>query len=115
MKPSSQHPSMPWPPRQGEGRARLCCQAKLSADAPGQQPEGSGSHFPTRRLAWHLGAHADEGTLGLFCAWSLSSSQEQKSTCTEETLARTQQLRSVDFTLFSPAEGMLVAQQVLKG
>lgn len=102
MKPPRQHPSMLWPPRQGEGRARLCCQAQLSADAPGQQPEESNSHFPIRRLAWQLGGQADKRTLGLFCACSLSSSQEQKSTRTEETLARTQQLRSVDFTLFSP-------------
>lgn len=102
MKPSSQHPSTLWPPRQGEGRARLCCQAKLSADAPGQQPEESDSHFPIRRLAWQLGSHADKGTLGLFCACSLSSSQEQRRAPTEETLARTQKLKSLDFALFSP-------------
>lgn len=40
MRPSNQHPKMLWPPRQGEGRARLCCQAELSADGPGQQPGG---------------------------------------------------------------------------
>lgn len=100
MKPSSQHPSTLWPPRQGEGRARLCCQAKLSANAPGQQPEEIDSHFPIKTLAQQLGSHADKGTLGLFCACSLSSSQEQRSARTEETRARTQKLKSVDFALF---------------
>jgi hypothetical protein len=65
MRPSNQHPKMLWPPRQGEGRARLCCQAELSADGPGQQPGKRDSYFPMRRLAWQLGGHADKRTLGL--------------------------------------------------
>lgn len=71
MRPSTQHPKMLWPPRQGEGRARLYCQAELSADGPGQQPEKRDSYFPMRRLAWQLGVHADKGAPGPFlCLFS---------------------------------------------
>lgn len=64
VRPSRQYPKMLWPPRQGEGCARLCCQAELSADGPGQQLGKRDSYFPMRRLAWQLRGHADKGTPG---------------------------------------------------